>query len=126
MSLNDLGNVKGPQGPTGATGPQGPTGATGATGPQGPAGPDLHVETDTLTKTVSASYSQGGIAYDIATIPNVSGYTPILAIGESDKWDVVFVPRKFNGTQMFYNLFTVKETVETAATVTVKVYYQKT
>lgn len=123
MSLNDLGNVIGPQGATGATGatgPQGPQGATGATGatgpqgpqgatgpqgPQGPAGPGMITRTATETFTDTTLSNGLFCAHKEMSAPAVSGYHPVCAFGTTSLWEVGVTLRAIAGNTLGIYVF---------------------
>lgn len=85
----------GPQGPTGATGPQGPKGPQGPTGPQGPRGPNLASQYISVTRSISLRVDGLSAEFEISiTIP--SGYTPIFALADTNRWEIICVVDRFN------------------------------
>ena len=86
---------QGPTGATGATGPQGPTGPKGPTGPQGPRGPNLASQYISVTRSIPLRADGLSAEFEIAiSIP--SGYTPIFALADTNRWEVICVVDRFN------------------------------
>ena len=67
------------------------TSIRGATGPQGPAGPNLEIRTFSETKTFNTFNTGALITYTSGTLPSITGYKPIAAIGGCSEWDIICV-----------------------------------